>query len=684
MHVVEDPENGEVLNLVRSGKNIFLTGPGGTGKSTLVRQLAEEIDNLNVTAMTGCAALLLDCKAKTLHSWAGIGLGKDPVAKNIENIKKKSYVKKRWTHTRTLIIDEVSMLTPELFERLDEIGRVLRKSPNKPFGGLQLILVGDFCQLPPVSKDLSGADVDLRFVFESPLWQQTISTVVVLNKIWRQADPVYQKILGEVRLGSLSEESETILRSRMNTKWQDETIQPTLLFSRNYEVDKINDKNLTALTESAHHFKADTIFEPTRWYAEQNYGAPATKGSDIANFAVSKLNQDATYAETLELRLGAQVMLIINLDVAAGLVNGSRGVITSFEPVRGFPYVKFKKGGPRLIEPFVWWSHEFPHIGQQQIPLRVAYAITIHKSQGASIDSAIVDIGKNTFEYGQAYVALSRVRSLEGLHIFAFDVSRIRTHPRVLAFYKGLSKVVPVEKPVVLVQKTLSFVEQPLPVPVGKTSWSLDNVHSSWLPILNAALEANPELEIFVQESRAATHVYPKPEHVFSVLKTGIDDIKVVILGQDPYHGAGQAIGLSFAVPDGLAVPPSLRNIMKEVHSDLGTSSKISLTNWVEQGVFLLNTILTVECGKPLSHTGKGWEKITDMLLTELVKRRKGIVFMLWGKQAQKKIGLLGPDQIILESAHPSPLSAHHGFFGSRHFSKANEALGKNAIKWAE
>jgi ATP-dependent DNA helicase PIF1 len=692
--IIEDPDSETVINLIKSGKNIFLTGPGGTGKSTLIRKITDEIENVNVTAMTGCAALLLDCKAKTLHSWAGIGLGKDPVAKNIETIKKKSYVKKRWTHTRTLIIDEVSMLTPELFERLDEIGRTLRKNPNKPFGGLQLVLVGDFCQLPPVAKDLSGADVDLKFVFESGLWHKTVDTIILLNKIWRQSDPVYQKILGEVRLGSLSDESLAILQSRTNTNWRDDTIQPTLLFSRNFEVDKINEKNLTALSESAHRFKADTIFENKRWYDEQNYGEPAGKGSDIANFAVAKLNQDATYSENLELRLGAQVMLIINLDMDAGLVNGSRGVITGFEPVRGFPYVKFKKGGPRLIEPFIWWSHEFPHIGQQQIPLRVAYAITIHKSQGASIDSAIVDIGKNTFEYGQAYVALSRVRSLEGLHIFALDVSRIRTHPRVLAFYNNLvPKKAELESlSEVMPTLTNSLKEDSIPVPANntadnkKTPWLLTGVHKSWLPILKDVLEANPGLEKFVNEARENNHVYPKAEHVFNAFKLGIDDVKVVILGQDPYHGPGQAFGHSFAVPDGISPPPSLKNIMKEVRKDLGyeDDKRISLNSWANQGVFLLNTILTVECGKPLSHAGAGWEQVTDAVLKELVSKRKGIVFMLWGKTAQKKIPLLGSDQTILEAAHPSPLSAHHGYFGCKHFSKANQALGNGAIKWVE
>lgn len=700
--ILEDPSSETVIELVRSGKNIFLTGPGGTGKSTIVRQIAEQIGNVSVTAMTGCAALLLDCKAKTLHSWAGIGLAKDSVDKNIASIKKKSYVKKRWVKTDTLVIDEVSMLTPELFERLDIIGRTLRKQTNKPFGGLQIICVGDFCQLPPVSKDLSGAEMELRFVFESELWNQTIDNVILLNKIWRQTDPIYQKILGEVRFGNLSKESEEILKTRTNTKWQEETIQPTLLFSRNYDVDKINSTNLAALNETIQVYKAETIYEPRRWYDEQNVGEPPAKDSESVAFAISKLNQDATFSETLELRKGAQVMLITNMDMATGLVNGSRGVITEFEAGRGFPIVRFKNGITRLIEPFIWWSHEFPHIGQQQIPLRVAYAITIHKSQGASIDSAIVDIGKNTFEYGQAYVALSRVRSLEGLHLFSFDVNRIRTHPRVLEYYSNLTSRVNNDKPVATVKivrkvsaytaaetkkgtllsffsKASDVVEKPKP----SDAWDLEVIDKSWLPTILEALEKNPSLEKFVAEARKTGQVYPKRDDVFNVLRLGIDKVKVVILGQDPYHGPDQAMGLSFSVPDGVVMPPSLKNIYKELKVDLGVERVTgNLSDWAEQGVLLLNTILTVDCGKPLSHVNMGWEAITDAILKTLVNKRDGIVFMLWGKTAQKKIGLLGSKQVIFEAAHPSPLSAYNGFFGCKHFSKANSELGDKPISW--
>jgi hypothetical protein len=560
------------------------------------------------------------------------------------------------------------MLTPELFERLDTIGRALRKQPGKPFGGLQLILVGDFCQLPPIPKDLSGAEVELKFLFESELWDSTVHTIALLGKIWRQTDPIYQKVLNEVRLGVVSDESVKVLRSRMNTNWRDETIKPTVLFSRNNDVDKVNDVNMKALESGVNVFEATTVIDKSKW-TDTSIAMP-DKTSDLFQFALSKLDQDATYNSRLELKIGAQVMLLVNTDVDDGLVNGSRGIVVDFDKLRKFPIVKFKKGEPRLIEPFIWFSHEMPHIGRQQIPLRVAYAITIHKSQGASIDSAIVDIGKSTFEYGQAYVALSRVRSLDGLHIFALDLTKIKTHPRVLEFYRDL--------------KTTESV--PLPKIQSCSAWSTASIHNSWLTTVSAFIESQTghELNAFVTMERQTKTVFPSAENVFHCLSLPLESVKVVILGQDPYHGAGQAMGLAFSVPDECKAPPSLKNILKEVSCDIGVPCyHANLSSWFNQGVLLLNTVLTVEAGKPLSHASKGWESITDELIKLIVSKNKGVVFMLWGKQAQKKAELINVNHSILMAAHPSPLSAHNGFFGCKHFSQANTILGSKAIKWA-
>ena len=687
IQVLEDPETEQIITLIKSGANIFITGPGGTGKSTLVRRIAEVVNSVHVTAMTGCAALLLDCSAKTLHSWSGIGLGLDTLEKNIDTIKRKRHIKKRWNSATALVIDEVSMLTPELFERLDKIGRAIRtRTAGKPFGGLQLILVGDFYQLPPVSR--YG---ELRFLFESEIWASTIKVIVVLKKIWRQLDPVYQQVLTEVRMGSLSADSETILRSRMDTDWRNESIKPTVLFSRNADVDKVNDVNMNALDTDIQTFAATTVIDKSKW-TDAEMTMP-DKSSDIFKFAVNKLDADAPYSAALDLRIGAQVMLLTNMDIDKGLVNGSRGIITGFALAAGrsLPVVKFKVGGERIIEPYVWYSHEMPHIGRQQIPLRIAYAITIHKSQGASIDAAIIDIGKSTFEYGQAYVALSRVRSLEGLHIYALDVTKIKTHPRVLEFYRSLKATA-----------STAPVSEDIPA-LAATAPALATYDPSWAPVIEPHL---PAVMAFVAEERKTKTIYPPEDKVFACLSMPVADVKVVILGQDPYHGAGQAIGYAFAI-DCAKVPPSLKNICKEIASDLGVDvpDASCINTWSSQGVLLLNTILTVEDGKPLSHANKGWEQVTDAIIRHIAATNPDCVFMLWGKAAlktatqaldQKKplVDIIEAAQVhsleaaqvhSLEAAHPSPLSAHHGFFGCRHFSKANALLtaaGRKPIVW--
>jgi len=689
--VLLDPTPDRIIQLIRSGRNIFITGPGGTGKSTIVNRLNNEITNINVTAMTGCAALLLECKAKTLHSWAGIGLGRDSTEKCIEHITKRSYLKKQWTSTRTLVIDEVSMLTPELFEKLDVIGRAVRKRSMVPFGGLQIIAVGDFCQLPPIPRDASGQEIEMKFLFESDIWDSSIQYVVLLTKIWRQKDPVYQKLLSEIRLGIVSEESEAVLRSRMNTNWRDESIRPTLLFSRNSEVDRVNSVNLVALEEEPVSFACRTTFEPHRWALEHgNFSEAPDKDSDSVRFAINKLDTDAPYLQELVLKRGAQVMVLRNLDIKTGLVNGSRGIIVDFEPIRRFPIIKIMNGTTHTIEPYTWWSNDMPHVGRTQIPLRIAYASTIHKSQGASIDSALVDIGKTIFECGQAYVALSRVRSLEGLHVHALDIRRIKTHPRVLEYYRMIDSIAKSELAAAPCEGAASGGGFVLTPAAESEAWALNNVHKSWLPLLNDVL-GTPEgiaLEKFVSESRKSGTIYPKKEDVFAALRMDMSKVTVVILGQDPYHGPEQAMGLAFSVPDNVAAPPSLKNIMKEISSDLGTTCvNANLSSWTEQGVLLLNTLLTVEASKPLSHAQKGWETVTDRILKELSSKCSGIVFLLWGKTAQKKSALINTSQkhTILEAAHPSPLSAYNGFFGCKHFSKTNSILGaEKAIRWIE
>ena len=218
-------------------------------------------------------------------------------------------------------------------------------------------------------------------------------------------------------------------------------------------------------------------------------------------------------------------------------------------------------------------------------------------------------------------------------------------------------------------------------------------LHPSWKSRLAGEFE-QPYMvslrQFLLERKRAGAVIYPPGDLIFNALNsTPFDAVKVVILGQDPYHGPGQAHGLCFSVQEGVAIPPSLVNIYKELSVDLGVKppAKGNLQHWAEQGVLLLNAVLTVERGQAGAHQGKGWERFTDRIVGELNESRDGIVFMLWGSYAMKKGAVIDRERhLVLTAPHPSPLSAHRGFFGCRHFSRANEWLeqhGLAPIAWA-
>lgn len=214
----------------------------------------------------------------------------------------------------------------------------------------------------------------------------------------------------------------------------------------------------------------------------------------------------------------------------------------------------------------------------------------------------------------------------------------------------------------------------------------------SWKKYLASYLETQDfeRLLSFAQKAYEIKPVYPKSSDLFKAFKlTPFDQVKVVILGQDPYHGAGQAHGLCFSVPDGITPPPSLKNIYKEIESDLGIAkdfSKGNLESWAQQGVLLLNAIMTVEANLPASHQKKGWEEFTDHVIKTISSEREHVVFLLWGKYAQSKNKLIDAKKhLILEAPHPSPFSVYKGFFGCKHFSQANAYLkkwGGKEIEW--
>ena len=425
------PDQRKAFDAVVEGKSIFLTGPGGTGKSYLLRMIYELLPEISgkhvaVCAMTGCAALLLGRFAKTLHAWAGIGLGREPASALVAQIRRSGKCLRRWLGTDVLIIDEVSMLTPDLLEKLNEIAKAIRRD-SRPMGGLQVIFVGDFFQLPPVMKEKE----DTIFAFESPAWKEIVQETIQLETILRQTDPIFHGILNEARYGTLSQESKAILDSRADRSWQQLKIRPTLLFTRRAEVDIVNERNLKALTTEKRIFKAETVFAPIESTKHLTSDSPMVKK------VIEKMDKDGPYMGELILAIGAQVMLLVNMDYDAGLVNGSRGVVVGYDP-SGAPIVQFLHGTPIPIPASSWESEEIDGLFRKQIPLRLAYAITIHKSQGATLDCALIDIGTSTFEYGQAYVALSRVKSLESLYVWDVEPTAFRAHPKVLKFYEAL------------------------------------------------------------------------------------------------------------------------------------------------------------------------------------------------------------------------------------------------------
>jgi len=427
-----DDDQKRAVDLAISGKSFFLTGAGGTGKSYVIRSIVEALNrsgrDVYVTAMTGCAALLLGKRAKTLHSWAGIGLGKESADVLAGKVKKSFKAKKNWMSADTLIIDEVSMMTPALLDKLDLIGRAVRKMKTMPFGGLQVILVGDLFQLPPVNKG-----EDYSFVFESEFWKQHISETIILNTIHRQSDPVFLKVLQEARMGKLSQESIAILETRKTKEWKKLEIKPTLLFTRRADVDEINMTQLKKCDGPDVQFKAKTVYSPTAAFSVK-------PSEQEMQWAVEKMDKNGSYVVDLSLRVGSQVMLLTNKDVEHGLVNGSRGIVERFcEGPEPYPMVKFRNGEVIIIEPASWGSEDIDGLNRMQIPLRLAYAVTIHKAQGATLDCALIDIGDNTFEYGQAYVALSRVKSLESLYIWDLKPSAFTVHPKVQAFFQSVS-----------------------------------------------------------------------------------------------------------------------------------------------------------------------------------------------------------------------------------------------------
>ena len=408
----------EVYNYMCSGESIFITGLAGSGKTFTTKLFIKNYSPLRVmaiTSTTGTSALLIN--GTTIHSYLGIGYGKCSEEVLTNKILNSSWLKKRWIMLETLVIDEISMMDPKLFDKLESIARTIRRN-DKPFGGIQLILSGDFLQLPCVGTD--------KFCFEAQSWSKCVKYTIYFDEVIRQSNVSFQSILNNVRVGEITEEVRKVLDSRIGVRLtNDFGIKPTRLYSLNCDVDRINDielDNLAGDNIQFYEYEMDIVVYP-------NVNNKAS--------VIEKFKKNCTAPEKLQICIGTQVMLLKNLDLPKGLANGSRGVVIEF--INEKPVVKFLNGEERFIDWEVWEIEENDKkiLSAKQIPLRVAYAISIHKVQGSSIDYAEIDLS-TIFEYGQAYVALSRVKTLEGLSIICIDYNHIKAQPKAVAFYQEL------------------------------------------------------------------------------------------------------------------------------------------------------------------------------------------------------------------------------------------------------
>ena len=439
------------------GQNVFITGPGGTGKTRLIQFMVDYM-NANgrthqVCALTGCAAVLLNCKAKTIHSWSGIRLAKGNVNDIVNRVIRNRCMAKNWKSIDVLIVDEVSMMSCKMFEILDQIGRAIRKNPGKPFGGIQLIFTGDFFQLPPIpdyDDPTSG-----QFCFQHSRWAATFKSAdcIELRTFFRQTDPAYISILQEVRRGKITEASADLLEQRVNKRpaATKDGIVPTKLFPIRTKVDYINDTQYSKLGGDERIYQ---IAVKTNVKTRIDSGNPLTfeetaRCEELTQEQLSRevdsLISALTTEKVVRLKIGALVMCSANLDVERGICNGSQGVIVDFaetilqedlaQKTVIVPVVRFVNGVTMRITPHPRQSEEYPCIVVSHIPLCLAWALTIHKIQGATLDMAEMDIGKTVFADGQSYVALSRVKTLDGLYLSEFNPLKIKANPLVAEFY---------------------------------------------------------------------------------------------------------------------------------------------------------------------------------------------------------------------------------------------------------
>lgn len=398
----------EALAILKTGANAFLTGEPGSGKTHTINQYVAYLRSAGIepaiTASTGIAATHIG--GLTIHAWSGIGIRHRLDAYDLDRIGQNRNVVRRVENTRILIIDEVSMLSARALSMIDAVCREIKRT-QEPFGGLQVILVGDFFQLPPVSRPESGEAAE-QFAFHANAWDKLKPIVCYLSEQHRQADTDWLSLLSAIRAGTFADNHRQLLRRRYAPKPLEGITQ---LYSHNADVDLINEGELAKLSG------------PAKAYTMEANGPEKL---------VAPLKRGCLSPETLTLKIGARVMFTKNDITSRRYVNGTLGIVADFAPGEGWPIIKTVTGKTVVAEAAEWHIEDGGRVLARikQVPLRLAWAITVHKSQGMSLDTAHLDLSQ-TFEYGQGYVALSRLRTLKGLSLAGLNNRALEVHPEI-------------------------------------------------------------------------------------------------------------------------------------------------------------------------------------------------------------------------------------------------------------
>jgi len=421
------------------GDSLVVTGPAGVGKSYLVseisRQAALNNQSIGLTSMTGTSAISMG--GVTVHSYLGIGLGVDPVHilhKKLQYNMEASY---RY-NVDILVIDEISMMTRSLFDTIEHLARLMRRNSSF-FGGIQLVLMGDLFQLAPVNYQEHG------YITESEVFKQNFNkdNIIIMNEIIRQKDISMQQFLNEIRVttdsSKLSSGTLSVLDALSNKSYPESEIRPTRLYSHRADSSAENARHLASLKGESY-----TIMGVTRCVFKRN-GSNTRRTCD-PDIHIKKMDKSCNTSAVLSFKVGAQVMITKNIDQDSGIVNGSRGVITSVSQLSSAAtdttvHVKLMNGRVYPVSCQKWEMKIDDNVSvvREQIPLMLAYAYTIHMCQGATLDCVCVDITR-VFEYGQVYTALSRTKTMEGTYLNGYNKGTVMklANPSIVSFINGL------------------------------------------------------------------------------------------------------------------------------------------------------------------------------------------------------------------------------------------------------